>query len=619
MSTLLLSRQARALLLLPVLAGAAVLASCADRQPMEPGTAGPLFAVWPTTEACSATGSAVVPVDGYIREDDWFDACTTRFVADRAGGSEPTTVTARFMDDGQYAYFSALSGNPFSDPGSVLRIFLQQGTTIRAIGVAGGVAAQWNCAENMDGTGYTCGDALPAPSGASGARQNQSGGTGYELAWPLGDLELTVGSIVDVRWETLPGGSAFPTLYPAATASPLRLQISGGTVVDDNDEALPDIIITTNYPVTVTIRNPNADPATDPTAFQCTIAQMVRDGAYVARFNDLPVGTEWVGTAGNKKTCNHEIWPPLDPAYTPDFSVPGKQGALYNEGEGLGVQPLIWTNWLSAAQNADPLTVTGGEGEIREWAIPLVDNGRSAQCTVYGDGTTVYAMEDGRGRGAPSSANQPPPALGLTYAARGACNLTGLPNVPLILQMRNLDGSESTGFLDVNQTSALLFPQSDLVNSTIITDAAGDASPVDLLEMRYGQVDGQSGVFSIMAGFKGWNSKKSEAQVDFEIILDGVQTIKVTAFYGKPNKASTTDWYLTTVQPDQFKGNVAIGQKVAASSAGGSVELLLSGLTFSTAQIRVRSNLAGGTIDNLPDGGYASWPGDNGGSFAVSF
>jgi hypothetical protein len=620
---------ARSTALLLGVGGMLVLAGCMERHPASPDLTGPLFAVWSGDEPCSATGSADTPVDGYIREDDWFNACTTSFLADRAGGSADTRVTARFMNDEGNAYFSALSDAPFSNPNSVLRIYLQNGTTTRVIGVAAGVAAEFDC--NSSGCSFTS----SVPAGASGARQNQSGGTGYELAWPLSDLGLTAGSVVDVRWETVPGGDADPTLYPAAGDDPLKLKISGGTVVDDNDPTKPDIIITTNYPVTVTIRDPDRDPLLFPDAFQCMIAQYDGEGNYVAAFIDLEAGTRYVGTAGNKKTCNHQIWPPLDPGYTPDYNIPGKEGALYNEGADPAVQPLTWFYWLDAAENAIPLGVIDEVGEIRELYIPLGEYGRTATCTVYGDGTTAWVVAPGDLTDprvqALSSPSEPPVGLPPTYGKveNHTCTLTGLSDEDVVVQTRNSDGGESTGLLCADCETVTLFQQSNLQGSTFLIDDRGDGSPVDLLSMIFGPVKNSLGVltgdFSILATFDGWNERKKEALVDFEIILDGglpsEQTIRATATYLEKATRNKAAGWSVDASPDNQKARVKLGYaEFNMTTKQGGVEILIEDWTgVTTAEIRVMANRSGGEQDFMPNSGYATWPDGNGGSFNVRF
>ncbi|MBA2669929.1 MAG: hypothetical protein H0U67_06120 [Gemmatimonadetes bacterium] len=393
-----------------------------------------------------------------------------------------------------------------------------------------------------------------------------------------------------------------------------------------NNPHLPDIVITTTEAATVTIRNPDLDPAVDPDAFQCRITQLVVGGSYQARFNDLPVGSRWVATAGNKKTCNHIIWPPLDPAFVPDLDLPDQQGAVYQEVSESSL-PLTWPNWLQAAGDATELTE-----EVKNWSIYFQGRGRTANCTVFGGGQFVWAIQPGAGFGAPSSPNQPPPGLGLTYGkvVAGSCALAGLPeNTSVILQTRNSDGGESTGFLCATCTSAALFPQLQLQGSTLIVDTEGDGTFVDLRTMTFGPVKRPSGElsdsFSILATFQGWNPRKAEAQMEFEIVLNPgtttSQSIKVTAFYGVPKKGTSVGWYITGVQPDHQKNRVEIRSgNFDTTTRFGGLEILIRGWSgVTSAQIRVRANLAGGGMDAMPNNGFAAWPGDNGGSFTISF
>ncbi len=630
------SRPWPSLLLLAGAASVVALSSCMDRELIGPSQVEPQFAVWSGSEPCAAAGSA--SIDGLLNEPDWYEACTAQLVADLAG-SRSTTVTARFMNDGTTAYFSAVSDAPFSNPNSVLRIFLERDGVIHAIGITGNAATQWTCSSLND-----CTVAGPVPLGATAVRRNYSGGTAYEIGWPLGELfeGLETGEVVAVRWETIPGGSAQPTLYPAANADPLQVRISGEGGGEYNDPALPDIVITTQYAATVTLRNPDADPFVDPTAFQCKIAQPNGSGGFTARFNDLPEGTQWVGTAGNKKTCNHLIWPPLDPAFEPDFAVPGQQGAVFIESAGPprggSSAALTWTNWLTAKGNAIPLEVVAGEGEIREWYIAFQGLGRNATCTANGNGTTVYAIEPGNHPAIPASPDQPPPGLALTYALRNACSFSGLSfGTTLIFQMRNQDGGESNGILLSNApggTNVPLFQQSSLQGSTFLVDAPNDGSPVDLRGLFYGPVENGDGVltgqFSILATFQGWNDKKKEAQVNFDVVLDrGMateQTIQVTAFYlDKPTRTRAAGWTVDA-SPSHQRNRVTLGSVSPTTSPPngttfeGGVEILISNWTgVTSADIRVRANLSDRSTDNMPNSGHAPWPSGNGGSFASPF
>jgi hypothetical protein len=607
-------------------------AGCMDRDPAAPLSGDPLH----THEVATVLhGTGTATIDGRFSEAEWGNAAQVSFQAALAGGGT-TTVRAYLQNDATHFQVALVSDQPFSNPNDVARVLI--GTTdLDAFGILGGTGQDWYCSSPDD-----C--HVDAVNNAVAARGPvQGGGSAFEMQRPLTgdgssqDVTLSAGQTVQLRFQFIPNGAA-TTLHPGGTSPPLEFRISGNTVANDPNK--PDVVVTVETAATVTIRNIDVDPAVDPNGFLVKLAQLEQDGKYRARFLDLEAGTRWVGTAGNKTIATrleHLVWPPEDPGYTPPGGLPEQQGAVYSEDAALPSpsRPLTWENYLAATEHAIALLGANGgaPAEVREWEIEFQGPGRSAQCTVEGNGGVVYAMQIAPAdpRVPPFASNQPPPALGLTYAPRSDCSLSGLPpGETLVLQSRDEDGGESTGLLCATCSSATLFQQSALLASTMLIDPRGDASQVDLLTLTYGEVEGSggepSGTFSLLTTFQGWNAKKKEAEVQLEIILDqglaSEQTIMVTATYGAGKRNDpATRWRITDVQPSHQGSRVQLGASdFNALTLEGGVEILIlnwGGIT--TAHIRVRANLSDSGTDNLPDAGYAIWPDASGGSFTVSF
>jgi len=621
----------KSLALLSGAAGVLMLAGCMEREKIDTAITGPdLSSIpWVPNDPCYGQTEDAIDTDGRIHESAWHTgACEVRFPAVLTGG-RVTDVIARAIigseEDTDFLFLSAEAGAPISGPGSALRVFFEKDVGgvrhFLAVGFQGGVLYRWaGCAPEACTESHR---SVP-PHTASGTRRGTGGYTAFEFRWPLEEILTFAGAdVVRVRWQVIPEGtSATSTLYPVIGQAALLLGLTEFIVGG------PAITIVTNYPdITVTLRDPDRDPYEDGFAFRCALAEGA-NGTYVATFTGLPVGSRWVATAGNKKTCKHDIWPPKDPAYSPNFDLPGKQGALYDEGGAGGAKPLIWGNWGTAADNARPLQV----GDARMWHIPLTEDGRTASCTVHGTGNAVWAVAPGP----PGLLQSPgePSGLANTYARPESCELFGLSNEFLILESRNADGTKSSGSLPPGEEHVILTQDPDFFYRYYLEDEKGD------------NPDGQDDALLAIYGIS-WNDSRTGPGNDFLIKLEfsRVQERGTAQLLFEiselRNLAGEVIIPSISVQAraNKQQGIVTAAQVLPANysvEVSGSIDPIGNGFVtvrfrdvmqgIETARVRMRAGVANG-YDHAPDLGsdgaiqWAPWTRTvgSGGSFRVAF
>ncbi|MBA2389578.1 MAG: hypothetical protein H0V67_04915 [Geodermatophilaceae bacterium] len=627
MGASLLARYVRALFLFPAVAGAVVLASCADRQPTDPSLAGPLFETTatscPTFDVPLSGTNRMTPATLCASHDafNWYLTLQLRDPANAAGSVLRLLAKQDGTDIWDEKLFkqSAYTDNHRLSPYSTTTLDHDQHGTISRSG------------SNGSSTYYITVPRYPTVSAAS---------TAGSVPDPQ---DLTLTETVDFRIQLDQGGDS--GYYPSATG--WETYVFEG---DDEtpppppaDDPRPDLTVITNVQGTVLVRTFLEDESSltgynsayDDYRVQlpdyCDETQTPK--LCFTTFYDLPQGSKpvvsalggpWFLARGEREVApKYFAWTErqgtkLQEGYV---FVQNPSSALFGEGASL---PLIPDNYYPAVDNALALD---GNGTIQ---ITLGNTATSIVKCYFASGVreaTVHAVHPLTGN-VPSGFGglgdlQPglsPFVDGYTRDGSDPCEVYINNTISTVLAAEDEAGTKYNILVGPGETEAVMVPIANYYASRYVVDPWNDASPQDLGQVTYGAIRDANGAetpkFSVTTQVRGTvtNKKRETFNRSTLELLVGGQTVKVTVLCTRPS-GGTGNLNCTAQEVSKGWGTkVAVSGFVTVDATGSRgytrVDVDLSGLVprGTEVRLRVRTGDNGSDNDFAPDDGLTKEP-----------